>query len=532
MNINSIAVCDFIYRFMNPDNIDNLHVVLKALVASNFNINLVGINGCGKTQTVKENFLELFGNTGIYFTISDFLNKEILFRKFKEFFLNLLGDKIIRIISSLEMVGKYFLNSFKFLKSLNSDMILLSNLKESLDMFEDLSERVKLNSFKNFLQIFEFFREFLEASSRLNKARTYSDLKKNKNKNNYNDYLSVNLFHDKKAYIVIDGIDEMKYLHTSQGSIQKYLNKIAVISNSFQVKLLLISNFDLKASELNSTQSSLALDFTEFTTLIFPRYNKQAYIDILSKSQASVKDGIEYCIANEQIMKISVGNYIDSIANFNSYIYNIHEMKEEFGKSPIKTIIRGQLSTEYIKHDNTYSSYEDTADHIAYIENITNDGDIKRLSPCQKILLISAFLASETDARHDACLFVNAKRTNFRNDTQRSLRSAKKLKRCYNSLNSFDIHRLIAIYSSMICIMNTCVLRQCELNLELIADVNTLVNYNLIKPVNSKVYPDRNFLLDLSRKFKCNVNIELVMVIAGNIGIALEDFVDLEYLNA
>ena len=118
---------------MNIEDIENLQATLKSLVRSNFNINLVGINGCGKTNLVRENYFELFDESGLYLTFTDFMNKEILFRKFHEFLEILVEDTIIRTNSIIEFLASKFtcktFTFFNFLELAQLNVLIFQSKK-------------------------------------------------------------------------------------------------------------------------------------------------------------------------------------------------------------------------------------------------------------------------------------------------------------------------------------------------------------------------------------------------------------------
>jgi hypothetical protein len=523
---------------MNIEDIENLQATLKSLVRSNFNINLVGINGCGKTNLVRENYFELFDESGLYLTFTDFMNKEILFRKFHEFLEILVEDTIIRTNSIIEFLASKFMKNAKFVKDLQSCESSLENLIQIL----------KNTAFKNFLQIYEIFLEYYLITDNINKARNEISIANCYRKQRYKNssifeglIVDDDLIHISKLlkeenqcpYIIIDGLDDLKYIEKSNDFV-KYLNKISNLNMECNMRLLLISNFDVKTSELNLPGVNVALDFPQFVTLIFPKCTKKDYVDILSKTESTTVSPykIETEISNEELINITYGNYIDSIANFNSYVYNIQEIKEEYGKSPIKAIIKTQVCTTFLKQQKSDipKGPLNNLNHFEYIEKLTNDNEVNRLSNCQKILLLCAFLASETDPEQDDKLFISVKKTNIRKSNRNKQKSFS-IKRLNKGINTFNFHRLFAIYSSIISIITDAVLRQTDLNVELVSDVLTLINYNLIKAVSGIINQDRNCVLDFNKKMRCNINFEFAMMLANELGIVLEDFVDFDYLN-
>jgi len=525
---------------MNIEDIENLKASLKSLVRSNFNINLVGINGCGKTNLVRENFFDFFDESGLYLTFTDFMNKEILFRKFHEFLEILVEDTIIRTNSFIEFIGSKFMTNLKFVRDINTCRSSLENLNQIL----------KNSAFKNFLDVYEMFLEYYFITENINKARKEISISKCYKKQKYkyslisqglideDDLIHItNLLKEENQcpYIIIDGLDDLKYIEKSKNFVN-YLNKISNLNIDCNMRLLLISNFDVKTSELNLPGLNLALDFSQFVTLIFPKCTKKDYVDILSKTESTTVSPykIETEVSNEELINITYGNYTDSIANVNSYVYNIQEIKEEYGKSPLKAIIKSQLCTTFFKQQKSeiHNGPLNNLNHSEYIEKLTNDNEVNRLSNCQKIILLCSFLASETDPEQDDKLFISVKKTNIRKSNRnKNKQKSFSIKRLNKGINTFNFHRLFAIYSSIVTVLTDGLLRQTDLNLELITDVVTLINYNLIKAVSGMINPDRNCVLDLNKKMRCNINFEFAMMIANELGILLEDFVDFDYLN-
>jgi hypothetical protein len=62
-----------------------------------------------------------------------------------------------------------------------------------------------------------------------------------------------------------------------------------------------------------------------------------------------------------------------------------------------------------------------------------------------------------------------------------------------------------------------------ELNIELIADINTLIHLDLIRNIN---FNEMNFL---SKKYLANIGIDFAKKIADDFGIKLEDFINLDH---
>ncbi len=86
--------------------------------------------------------------------------------------------------------------------------------------------------------------------------------------------------------------------------------------------------------------------------------------------------------------------------------------------------------------------------------------------------------------------------------------------------HTFNIHRLLAIYSSLKTIIdgNDSTIENSDSNIELIADVNTLIHLNLIRYINITEY---NFL---ARKMCSNIGLDFAKKIAEDFEIRLDDF--------
>ena len=86
--------------------------------------------------------------------------------------------------------------------------------------------------------------------------------------------------------------------------------------------------------------------------------------------------------------------------------------------------------------------------------------------------------------------------------------------------HTFNIHRLLGIYSSFRSIIdrNGSSGGNSDTNIELIADINTIIHLNLIRYVNLN---DFNFM---SRKMSSNIGLDFAKKIAEDYEIKLDDF--------
>ena len=143
------------------------------------------------------------------------------------------------------------------------------------------------------------------------------------------------------------------------------------------------------------------------------------------------------------------------------------------------------------------------------------------LSKSQKILLLASYFASEISAKNDK-MFFKAKKS----------KGAKKAKRKNNTFlghnlksnfgNPFNIHRLIAIYQSL--------LSSCEINFQdddimVKCEITSLEKLGLIKNISG--IDSRT----MDQKYITKINLELARKIAEDFDIRLEDYIKVESLD-
>ena len=141
------------------------------------------------------------------------------------------------------------------------------------------------------------------------------------------------------------------------------------------------------------------------------------------------------------------------------------------------------------------------------------------LSKTQKLLLLSAFFANETEQRFDKYIFQSSKRQNKKYNSKIFLDTGVSIRR---KMNSFTTYRLIAIYSSLCSIINDSFLKEKDINIELISDIGTLVHSSLIKTTNKS---DNSLNNIMSLKFACSFLPEFAVKLAEDFDIHLDDFV-------
>ena len=144
------------------------------------------------------------------------------------------------------------------------------------------------------------------------------------------------------------------------------------------------------------------------------------------------------------------------------------------------------------------------------------------LSFCQKIILLSAFIASETSPYNDSYIMKNSKKEH--------IVIRRGIKKEYNGVSlrditSFSIQRLIAIYSSLHSIITNISLSNDDINVNLLSDIGTLEALSLLIP-KSKQKDTFNTLT--SQKFICGFAADFAIKIAEDADIHLDDFV---YIN-
>jgi hypothetical protein len=223
------------------------------------------------------------------------------------------------------------------------------------------------------------------------------------------------LFQDFKYiqfYIIIDDIVDIRFFNQNK----KYFNKIFAICQTFGLKMCLVSNFDIVKSEL--VQS---FNLAEFLSICVPRLSHNEVTKMLEDRFNTALDRVK----RNNNFNFAVYNYRDCFNNLNEYFYATAKLvRNDEEKKEFREIIQ-----------------ENTSSYLIHNIKVNKTLELKdNLSKCQKLLLLSAFIASELYARYDAKMFRNVKRTDIRSNK----RKIRKKNEC-----TFNMHRLLAIYSSL-----------------------------------------------------------------------------------
>lgn len=318
-----------------------------------------------------------------------------------------------------------------------------------------------------------------------------------------------------RIYLLIDQIAD---IHSFM-AFTKPLSKLFALVNSFNIlKLILVSNFDIINSEARTM-----FDMSSFISLCMPLKNKEEISKIVSKS-------LDNCIIERQneIINRSVANYEYAIVNLNEIIHctkeNIEAVRNfQSDKNINKLSFNKVLDTSILQqiqytplHIKTLENNQQITDSKIMETSILQSGKnlTESLSISQKALLLSSFLASETSPNSDMAIFKNLKRTRVHRYKER-----KGLNLKAKASHSFYLTRLIAIYQSMRSIIDNKDSSNEDINIELICDIGTLTNLNLIRPVKSN---ENNIM---GRKYISCIGIDFALKIAEDFGIRLDDFV-------
>jgi hypothetical protein len=413
------------------------------MLQNKLNINLYGPNGSGKTRATYEVLNEL-KIPYFYSRITDFVDPPKILEKLKAFLIAQLTDNSDSTIYT----------------SSDSENIFNTVLDQNMIKFVDLWE-------------------LLEVAGELLRHSNF--------------------------YIILDSIEDLKHLD-AQFKFKKYFLKLIAICKNFDIKLILISNFDLKNSELFPEHDYL----DSFIQLQTPRMCTREVIDKTFGLNKNRLDSLsEYCT------NYAIGNYNSNIVNMNKLIINMQYFFEDIKKtdfysslkSRMTNVIKSQMINElYINQTSLFVNDEDRI-------NLTES-----LSKCQKVIIISAFLAHVTPPTKDDKLFrvnKNYLKRKIYNSVSHSIESKIK--------SGFTISRLIAIYSSIYEIYNNKKLKKESLGVEFIADVNSLLQYKLLKRVNNEV---GSLHFDLNSKLLCLAPFSMVEFLSLENNIRIQDFLE------
>jgi hypothetical protein len=234
---------------------------------------------------------------------------------------------------------------------------------------------------------------------------------------------------------------------------------------------------------------------------------------------------------SENLINICVPNILSNFVNLNDFIYHCGDNLKEFClddklvlTSSINAKLRNSIGMHMIHYEEMINDDEKFI-HSRIKSSKYNYNNLIResISPCQKLLLIAAFIGSDLHQRFDSVILKNAKRTTTRKIRHKS--RIGKLKRKFEF--GFTLNRLIAIYSSLYDLnkrYNINILNN-SLSIELICDINTLINLNLLRYINSSSTFSSN--INFNRKIIINFNVEFAMETAEDCGLKLSDFINL-----
>lgn len=448
------------------------------LIKSKLNINLIGPNGCGKTNFT-EDVLNESGIMNMRVKMGDFIEIELFYLKIKEFLVRILTMYISD--SELDEDGVFDLQT-------HLNTFLDKKLKKFYEIFEDVEK---------------FFDNFEAGRKSICKSKYF----------------------DKNIYIIIDEIEDLSTVYFN-AKVNKYFNQLLAIIDQFNIGCILISNFDIVKSELNLPHKSFTSDMSSFISLQFPQINLEERKDfimekICPKVPIEKKTRMDACINN------AIGNYQSNIVNSNKYIAYlgdiINNQEETLNPNQIRNKLKAQVTQDLYVSQNYIRPYSDEGYHF-----------FDALSTNQKILLISAFLAGETNSSQDDKVFVSVKRSKRQSKNwiakSRSVyqKSSKKLKKI---VNSFSVHRLTAIFASIYSIIYNRSLSHSDLSIEYMCDLNSLTKLGFIKYIKYVNFSssDKNSSAgEINKKMICQANLTLIDGISKELGINLCDFVDLD----
>lgn len=441
---------------------------LEKLIKNEFNLNVFGPNGCGKTTTIKKllNFRLL--------SINPFFVKLHYFININEFF------------SSLQ----------EYIKSCISNITNISNKNDKI---------FNIHNWNEFCELMDYFKE-LKFS----------------------------------FYLILDEILDIETFLFFKKQISKLLAINRVYSH---FKLLLISNFDMKKSELTNY-----FDFSVIFSLPFPSLTKNDIRKIIDENCNNLTYNSKQ---NSAIVDECIENFYYAFMNLNEYIYNIKKNLETFKNYNNITNEFKELKLDDNTNNNNNSSKRNFENnlkkcikeeinyapiHLIKINSLNNNENsdnlntenalletgknlTESLSISQKILLLSSFLATEISTNSDYNIFLHNKEGKSK---RKKMNLGKGISLKSKTNHPFNYHRLVAIYQSLNSIIFHDQNIDLNMDLELSSDIGTLANLNLIRPLRSA---DMNYM---NRKYLSGIGIDFAQKIADDFNIHLEDFIKYE----
>ena len=444
---------------------------LHNLIKNEFNLNIFGPNGCGKTTTIRKmlNFRLL--------SINPFFVKLHHFVNLNEFFTSLQD----------------------YIRTCISNITNMSNKNDKI---------FNIHNWNEFCELMDYFKEL-----------------------KFSFYLILDEILDIETFLFF----------------KKQISKLLAINRAYpHFKILLISNFDMKKSEL-----TYYFDFSVIISVPFPSLTKNDIKKIIDEHC----NNLTYNPQNySSIVNECIENFYYAFMNLNEYIYNIKKNLETFKNynnitNEFKELkLEDNNNNDNNKNNSSKNNFESNLKkcikeeinyapiHLIKINSLNNNQNsdnlntenalletgknlTESLSTSQKILLLSSFLATEISTSSDYSTFSH-------NREGKSKRKKMKLGKGF-SLKSkmshpFNYHRLVAIYQSLNSIIYHDQDIDLNMDLELSSDIGTLASLNLIRPLRSA---DMNYM---NRKYLSGIGIDFAQKIADDFNIHLEDFIKYE----
>ncbi len=402
---------------------------------------------------------------------------------------------------------------------------------------------VKLHHFININEFFSSLQDYIRTcisniTNISNKNNTILNIR------NWNEFCELmDWFKELKFsfYLILDEITDLETVLF----FKKQISKLLAINRAYpNFKILLISNFDMKKSELSNY-----FDFSVIMSVPFPSLTKNDIKKIIDEHC----NNITYNSKNyDSIVKECIENYYFAFMNLNEYIYNINKNLETFKNyinitNEFKELkLEDNNNNDNNKNNSSKNNFESNLKkcikeeinyapiHLIKINSLNQNSDntntenalletgknlTESLSTTQKILLLSSFLATEVSTSSDFNTFLHYKEGKSKRKKM-NLGKGFSLKSKIN--HPFNYHRLVAIYQSLNSIIFHDQNIDLNMDLELSSDIGTLASLNLIRPLRSA---DMNYM---NRKYLSGIGIDFAQKIADDFNIHLEDFIKYE----
>ena len=450
---------------------ENFEKKIFNLVKSEFNLNVYGSNGCGKSTTLTKIFEKkrLLSTNHIYLKLHNFIN-------IKEFFI-IIQEHIQTWIKQISVNGK------------NVKIEKWNDFYEFMDYFKE----IKFSFYLIIDEILDiesilFFKKYISKLLTIN--RTNPNFK----------IIFISNFDMTKSelsnYIDFSNIFSIPFPSLNKEEIRKIIddNLYNPTYNSKNYSLIVedcIQNFDYAFVNLNEYIYNIKKNLETFKN----------YINITNEfNKLRIED-------NKEEKKEENNNNINNKRDLNYKLKNC--IKEEINYAPIHLL---KLSSICDKKNNNSSNTENAL--LETGKNLTES-----LSISQKVLLLSSFLANEISTNSDYNIFLNYKEGKSK---RKKMNLGKGFSLKAKANHPFNYHRLVSIYQSLNSIIFYGKKMDFEMDLELSSDIGTLANLNLIRPLRSA---DMNYM---NRKFLAGIGIDFAQKIADDFGLHLEDFIKYE----